>query len=501
MWLPNVLPDVKDFSAVGQSFDGLDRRMVRWLDCEQTINERLINHVFEPVHHHNNTVQPTLRPEGRPVWDQEVVWLPRKLVRCYGAVEAEIRAAFGVTPPKGHAPLLVHAQPPASHRRLIREFGAQRLPGVLATPTASYRSVVAWRPGGKRTPVVLKLSIGALIGARRRAFRENQIARAILISSLFDTIPMADRQRLRFDWFSETAGVIDQRSGHGWLLRHLPHFMSKPGRRTVMPVFSLISRRGDQPPHLVTLIRRSRQKPEAFVIERLLKPYVDALAYLLFEQGLQYEGHSQNVLVEIGARDELTGRYVLRDLADTTVNVAFRVAKGKTLPRFPRDFLPPGSPFPVAGNAADYRCGFAGNRTHRGLMTVERYGLGGFVWPINTSLARYFKGYDAPRVEHRYLELWQQATIDYLRFRPLFRHNGKNQPKGLATDETVAHVLRLVDWRALGATPARLDDAAEPLLIVGKMRRRSGPVYERLECAWGDLYMCNGLPGFFRPAF
>ena len=85
MKFSNMLPDVKDSSAVGRLFDGLDRRMVRWLDCEQTINERLINDVFAPVHHHNNTVKPTLRPEGRPVWDQEVVWLPRKLWRLYPA--------------------------------------------------------------------------------------------------------------------------------------------------------------------------------------------------------------------------------------------------------------------------------------------------------------------------------------------------------------------------------------------------------------------------------
>jgi len=489
--------NLTDLASRSHSLEGLDRRLRRWVDFEQTVNERLINGFFKPAHHRDPAVQSDFRPEQRPVWNQEVVWLPHDQVRTYGAIDAGLRAAFGVAPPKGRIPFFLHPQPPASHRRLRLEHGSQQFPGVAATPTASYRSVVAWRRDGGGVPVVLKLSIGALIGRARRAFRENQIARAVLISALFDTIPKADRVRLRFDWFAEPAGVAETRSKTGWLLRRLPHCLAESGTTTVMPVFSLISRRGDHPPHLVELIKRSKQKPEEFVVERLLRTYVNALAYLLFEHGLQYEGHSQNVLVELGARDGLTGVLVLRDLADTTVNLAFRVAKGRKLPVFPRGFLPEGCPFPIAGNAADYRCGFAGTRVYRGLLTVEVYGLRGFVWPINTSLARYFKGYDASRVERRYTELWQEAAIEHLGVRPLLRKNRK----GLATDEAVAYVLRQVDWRGLGAVPAKLDAAAEDLLIEGRARRLTGSVYDHLGCAWGDLYMINGLPGFFRPAF
>ena len=129
--------------------------------------------------------------------------------------------------------------------------------------------------------------------------------------------------------------------------------------------------------------------------------------------------------------------------------------------------------------------------------TVERYGLWGFVWPINQSLARFFDRYDTRRVEQQYLELWQQAAIEYLKVRPLFRRH----PKGLATDEAVAYFLRQVDWCALGARPACLPDAAEPLLGEGRMRRRSGRVYERLPSAWGDMFILQGVPAFFRPAF
>jgi hypothetical protein len=476
-------------------FAGLDQRMLRWLEYEQTVNERLLNPaIYMSI---ANRVQPHLRPESRGVWDQEVIWLPRDRVRCFGNVDGELRAAFSIEPSKNRTPLFLHPHPPAAHKRLRRRHGSEPVPGIAATPTSSYRSVVTWSRNGERSPVLLKLSLGAIVGRIRRAFREDQIARAVVISALFDAIPVADRERLRLDWFSEPAGAAETHSEHGWLLRRLPRCFSQPGKTTAIPVCSLISRREDRPPLLVELIGQSRQTPEAFVVDRLLRPYVKVLAYLLFEQGLQCEAHSQNVLVEIGERDGFTGRLVLRDLSDTTVNIAFRIARGKTLPVFPRGFLPAGVPFPVVANASDFRNNFFRSVLLRGYDTVEHYGLWGFVWPINTSLKRFFKRYDSWLVETQYLELWQKAAIQYLNLRPLFR----KRPKGIATDEAIACFLSEVDWRSLGASPARLHAAAEPLLVDGRMRRRGGKVYDRLECPWGDLFISNGLPGFFRPAF
>lgn len=119
------------------------------------------------------------------------------------------------------------------------------------------------------------------------------------------------------------------------------------------------------------------------------------------------------------------------------------------------------------------------------------------MWAVNTSLARFFRAYDPSLVERRYLELWQQAAIDHLRVRPLFR----DEPTGLAIDESVAYFLRHVNWRRLGAVSASLPDEAEPLILLGKMRRRPGRVYDRVSCGWGDIFVDQGFPGFFRAAY
>ena len=88
--------------------------------------------------------------------------------------------------------------------------------------------------------------------------------------------------------------------------------MTEPGMTTLMPVFSLISHHGDRVPLLVRLIRRSTRTPEDFVIDTLIRPYVNAEANLLFEQGVQHEGHAQNVLVEVDANERLTRRLIAR---------------------------------------------------------------------------------------------------------------------------------------------------------------------------------------------
>jgi hypothetical protein len=467
------------------------------LDCEQTVNERLgANRGVRRLSLSSHTVAARYHPERREVWPQEVVWLPRGSVRMYGPVESALEAAFGRPTPPGRAPLLLHPQAPAAHRRLRVAHGSTTLEGVWTTPTASIRTVVAWR-GGYR-PVLLKLSLGAAIGRLRRSITEYYLVTGILVSHLLETIPHSVRRRLGLDWFPEPAGAVDAASGTGWILRHFPALMTEAKAGDLVPGFSLIAPRGDDAPLLVELIRQAGVRPEEFVVERLLKPYVKVLAHLLLEEGIQLQGHAQNILLEVDRSRGLTGRIVVRDLVDSSVSVALRLAKGKALPRLGPGLLPRRTPFPLVRSAIDYR-GSAGRRWPVAAAdTVERWGLAAFVWSVNVSVARYFRRYDAGRVERAYLRLWRDDVIRHLGVEPLI----SEKPRGLATDEALTYYLSHLDWEAAGARHgATLPGAAEPLPHHGVLRRRGGPVYQRIESAWGDLYLDRGSPAFFRPAF
>ena len=76
----------------------------------------------------------------------------------------------------------------------------------------------------------------------------------------------------------------------------------------------------------------------------------------------------------------------------------------------------------------------------------------------------------------------------------------RQRPLGLPTDAVIAHVLRRIDWPSLGSVGGSvLPDGAEALLIGGRARRSARPVYDRLDCEWGELYVRDGVPEFFRP--
>ena len=436
------------------------------------------------------------RPERRAQWPLEVVWLPQQRVREYGSLRLALRRALKEEAPVGCSPLFIHPQAPAAHRRLRATCRVVVLDRLSATPTSSFRSVVA--SGRGRPPIVLKLSLGAVVSGARRELREREIASGVVMSHLLETIPIAQRKRFGLEWFPEIAGVAERASGCGWLLRLLPPMMFEAGAGDLVPLFSLISQRGKSVPLLVEMIRRSGLSPEEFVLQSLVHPYVTALGYLLFEHGIQVEGHAQNVLFEMDRNGSLTERVVLRDLSDMTVSIALRLARQKPFPSVARLDLPAGAPFPLASVTADHRANEGRSDLRRASDMVERNGLRGFLWSVNTSVRRFFPRYKIAHVESGYLALWQDRALHFLNLKLRMRR----KPRGCAVDESLVQFLQAVDWARLGAVArTALPRNAEPLLIGGRSRRQHGRVYERVECEWGELFIDRGTPAFFRPAF
>jgi hypothetical protein len=311
-----------------------------------------------------------------------------------------------------------------------------------------------------------------------------------------DTIPPPVREEIGFDWFSEPAGVVETASGAGWLLRRIPPGIKSRDGNWMLPAFSLISRRGEFPPLLVEMINRCGIAPEKFVLERVIGPYVSVISYLLLEEGLHVEGHAQNVLFEVNDDSELTGRVILRDLSDMSVDIAHRIARGKPLPDI-RGISSGPPPFPLSTVAGGHRCGWTRSNAGRAWNTVERYGLGGFVWSVNTSLARFYPEYNASAVERGYLRKWQEQTMHSLHIRPTLR---KDRP-GIEMDETVRRFHRRVAWKELGAEhvsqPPRRIEQLQP---IGVLPGGASEI-QRVESPWGDLLIAAGLPVYFAPAF
>jgi hypothetical protein len=237
------------------------------------------------------------------------------------------------------------------------------------------------------------------------------------------------------------------------------------------------------------MIADSGLAPERFVLEHMLRPYVTALGWLLLEEGIQVEGHTQNILFEVSGGGKLTGQVALRDLSDMSVSIEHRIARQRKFPDL-RDFFAEAPPFSVASVAADFQCGGPSAGPRRALVTVERFGLRGFVWAINASLSRYYRGYRQTHVERQYLGMWQDELVQRLgvRARP------RRERLGLAVDEAFSEFWRRVDWGELGAREVK-QQAAKPIL------KTQGGTLMRIDCPWGELFLEQGTPAWFRPAF
>ena len=80
-------------SAAKSPFDSLGPRVRQWIDYEQTVNDRFFNDkAILAFDERSNTVRRKFYPEQRPVWEQELVWLPNKVVRRYGLVDEAVQA-------------------------------------------------------------------------------------------------------------------------------------------------------------------------------------------------------------------------------------------------------------------------------------------------------------------------------------------------------------------------------------------------------------------------
>jgi hypothetical protein len=263
-------------------------------------------------------------------------------------------------------------------------------------------------------------------------------------------------------------------------------------------MFSLMSQRlgsknrAEQTPPLVRLISASGLSPFIYVLEKIVRPLVHALSYLLFEEGLSVECHSQNILYELDGASELTGKVILRDLTGVRVQIGLRFARGKPFPRC--GWFPP--------HARQIEPLFMGRTVRRSAsFFVENFGLRCALWPLTYGLRRYFPSLSYAALKSAYLLLWQEAAVASLHLRPLF----KPRRAGLALDEAIDFYLANFPWDAL-AREHRGSLSSRDLvpLTFAPVRRGRGRIGGRgIAMSWGtivpgangSLYLCDRSAG------
>jgi hypothetical protein len=341
-----------------------------WLELEQKALCRAVDktRLMSPEH---NAQSNRYKPENARVFRVKTYWVDADKARGFigKGLTADLEKLF-LRDRAGRREyrLLVHPESERFYREVVR--GAQPGPDLFATATASSRTLLAWEPGAEQRPFFAKLSLDKKIAGSVRTIPQGEVARSIGISEVL----RADRRVDGFDYLPEVFGLMPAGLARGGMLvRPIPEHL-RNGSTTVVPLFSLYARPHDGgAPLLAQMLARTGEPPTAFVVDRLIRPFVQQWFEMAVKRGIVDEPHAQNVLLEVDEAGLPSGRFVRRDLGGFNVDFDYRDRLRLKTPE----------PLPVVTDrASDY---FTGEHT-KTWENLEIYFVGGFVFNLEQAL-------------------------------------------------------------------------------------------------------------------
>ena len=264
------------------------------------------------------------RPEAGSVFRLKAVLVKRGDVHVWTASSLPVSLRQLFLPTHDSVLLLVHPQSLSYYRPLLTMRGVTPcIDSVFyATPTASSRTLLAWKDGSESKPFCVKVSLDAVIGEVHRTIPSERVCKCVGLTQMLarasDIPPTAV-------FWPEYLGVAPHCLPRGgMLLRGIPP--SAIGKPTLhVPLFALTSDpRGFGEPLLVTAVRNSSLDVVDWLRVFLLQPFARDSMHLATLCGITMEPHAQNVLIEMTKDFRPTGRLAFRDLEDICVDIPYR---------------------------------------------------------------------------------------------------------------------------------------------------------------------------------
>ena len=281
---------------------------VKWIHQEQKLNDRIISKGDYPIE--PTSLPPDFWPELQPVF-----WLPE-----FEAPKEQFRLFQN---PTRSLPWYLLGSSSESYANLVHPLTLQYLlgrnikgakwssPRFLATPMASHRTLLVWKPRANIPPFAVKTSVNVWIGGLNRNVRLNEIRRSVGFSSLLAGIPTADLARQGILLLDDPVGLVHKQTNAGFLARDTPCKLAS--EEEIVPLFSLLASGQNGRPRIVHLIVSSGLEPSVWVDKFIFTPLIYQAYFLGMTEGLVGEMHEQNLLLEL--RDGVpTRRFWQRDL-------------------------------------------------------------------------------------------------------------------------------------------------------------------------------------------
>lgn len=224
--------------------------------------------------------------------------------------------------------LLVHPLSRSYYSKYLSHAVRAQFP-VWGLATSSIRTLFAYSPEHEIVSLV-KLSLAANIEYVERSISSARVARSIGVSMLL--AGAAAELPSSFDFFPEYLGLYPRRMRRGGMLvRGLP-LSSERSECMLVPFFALFAgARLGQEPLLIKISRAAGLTPFEFIDKILLRRFAEQWLALALD-GIVFEPHAQNLLLELGAEWKPTGRIIHRDFEDCHVDVCYRQSTRRFVP-------------------------------------------------------------------------------------------------------------------------------------------------------------------------
>ena len=356
--------------------DSLPGPLRQWMHYEQRLLSRSVDTTrLKALDNHQDR---QFSPEAGKTFPVKSYWVDAGRVDAFQGqgLPRDLKQLFTRTQGgKKQVRLLVHPESEVFYKGFLR--GAARGSDFLASATASSRTMLVWKKGHAAQPFFAKVSLDKKIGGVVRTVPKGEVARSVGVNNVLQ----ADRRGLprSMGFLPEVFGVMPKGMERGgMIIRAIPKEITS-GQIRVVPLFSLYAKRpGGKPPLLVEMIRNSGMTAEAFVRERIVRPFARQWLELAIKRGITMEPHAQNVLLEVGRDGLPSGRFYHRDFGGFNVDLAYRQQRGLPSPRE----LPT-----VTSVKKDYFTGLHG----KSLAGLTPYFVGGFLYNIDRQLPRWQK--------------------------------------------------------------------------------------------------------------
>ncbi len=304
----------------------------QFIQHEQKFNDRTENlKEFDSIRQ-NIMLSPAYRPENQAVFN-----LPTFLIEADSVVllkTKKIDSAVYMNQKTGLIRFFTHPQSVNAFWPHLQS--AVNEGGWVATPTSSYRSILAWQATGAKKEVYgLKVSLDSEIGAISRMLSRSQIERATVTSLAIQRTSKDVYASQGIYFIDEPVSVYLKNYQFGYSIREIPQMAE--GAKLV-PLFALYSKQNGQS-LLQTMINKSTLKAKDFIFQQLIEPLTRQSLFLGFTEGFIGAPHEQNVLVEI-VNGKLSGKFYYRDLGSFHINENLRTLAGKDTSFIPKTFLP-----------------------------------------------------------------------------------------------------------------------------------------------------------------